>query len=122
MLRVDGDGSERLDFTYIDDLVEGVLLVLQAPEAHNQIFNLTYGRSRSIAELLAIVQQFFPEARVEHVARDNLMPFRGTLSVRKAQALLDYAPKYPIEIGMARYIEWYLSLARKEQKSAKEAA
>jgi len=121
-LRVDGDGSERLDFTYIEDLVEGVLLVLQAPEAHNQIFNLTYGHSRSIAELLAIVKQFFPEARIEHVVRDQLMPFRGTLSVRKAQELIGYAPKHSIEIGMAQYIEWYLSLARKEGKSEKKAA
>jgi nucleoside-diphosphate-sugar epimerase len=121
-LRVDGDGSERLDFTYIDDLVEGVLLMLQAPEAHNQIFNLTYGRSRSIAELLAVVKQFFPEAGVEHVVRDNLMPFRGTLSVQKARDLLGYAPAHPIETGMARYIEWYLSLARKGQSSEKKAA
>lgn len=121
-LRVDGDGSERLDFTYINDLVEGVLLVLQAPEAHNQIFNLTYGHSRSIADLVTIVKQFFPEALVEHVVRDNLMPFRGTLSVQKARDLLGYAPTHPIEIGMAQYIEWYLSLARKEQKNEKEAA
>lgn len=121
-LRVDGDGRERLDFTYIDDLVEGLLLVLQAPEAHNQIFNFTYGRSRSIAELLAIVQRFFPEAKVEHVMRDNLMPFRGTLSIKKAQGLLGYNPKYPIEIGMAQYIEWYLSLARQGQKGEKKAA
>jgi len=121
-LRVDGDGSERLDFTYIDDLVKGVVLVLQAPEAHNQIFNLTHGHSRSIAELLAVVKHFFPEAQVEHVLRDSLTPFRGTLSVRKAQELLNYAPTYPIEVGMARYIEWYLSLIRKVQKGDQKAA
>jgi nucleoside-diphosphate-sugar epimerase len=121
-LRVDGDGSERLDFTYIDDLVEGVLLVLQQPEAHNQIFNLTYGRSRSIAELLAVVKQFFPEARVEHVQRDHLMPLRGTLSVHKAQELLGYAPQYPIEVGMAKYIEWYRRLAGKGESGEKKAA
>lgn len=121
-LRVDGDGSERLDFTYINDLVEGVLLILQAPEAHNQIFNLTYGHSRSIADLVTIVKQFFPEALVEHVVRDHLMPFRGTLSVQKARDLLGYAPAHPIEVGMAQYIEWYLSLVRKERKGEKEAA
>lgn len=121
-LRVDGDGSERLDFTYIDDLVEGVSLVLQTPEAHNQIFNLTYGQSRSITDLLAVVKQFFPEARVEHVERDALMPFRGALSVQKARDLLGYAPKFPIEIGMARYIEWYRALARKGRADAKKAA
>ncbi len=122
VLRVDGDGSERLDFTYINDLVEGVLLVLQTPEAHNQIFNLTYGHSRSIGDLLGIVKQSFPDASVEHVVRDNLMPFRGTLSVRKARELLGYAPIYPIEVGMTHYIEWYRMLAQKGQSGAKRAA
>jgi nucleoside-diphosphate-sugar epimerase len=120
-LRVDGDGSERLDFTFIDDLVEGVRLVLQSPEAHNQIFNLTYGNSRSIADLLGIVKQFFPESLVEHVTRDNLMPFRGTLSIQKARAVLGYEPKYPIEIGMARYIEWYRDLIKGESGARKAA-
>lgn len=122
VLRVDGDGSERLDFTYINDLVEGVLLVLQTPEAHNQIFNLTYGHSRSIGDLLGIVKQSFPDASVEHVVRDNLMPFRGTLSVRKARELLGYAPIYPIEVGMTHYIEWYRMLAQKGQSGATRAA
>jgi nucleoside-diphosphate-sugar epimerase len=121
-LRVDGDGSERLDFTYVDDLVEGVLLVLQHPAAHNQIFNLTYGQSRSIAELLGVVQQFFPTARVEHAVRDHLMPFRGTLSIKKAQDLLGYTPQHSIEAGMAKYIAWYRGLFRKEGTSERKAA
>lgn len=121
-LRVDGDGSERLDFTFIDDLTDGILLVLQCPEAYNQIFNLTYGRSRSIADLLAIVRQFFPEANVEHVGRDNLMPFRGTLNIQRARDLLGYAPTRSIEVGMAQYIEWYRTIAQRGQIDEKKVA
>lgn len=121
-LRVDGDGSERLDFTFIDDLTDGILLVLQCPEAYNQIFNLTYGRSRSIADLLAIVRQFFPEANVEHVGRDNLMPFRGTLNIQRARDLLGYAPTRSIEVGMAQYIEWYCTIAQRGQIDEKKVA
>src|SRR2546422_8343749 len=45
-LRVDGDGSERLDFTYIDDLVEGMCRVVEKPAARGETFNLTLGASR----------------------------------------------------------------------------
>src|SRR5204863_865964 len=53
-LRVDGDGSDRLDFTYVDDLVQGVCLAIESPRSRNEIFNMTYGRSRAISELVAI--------------------------------------------------------------------
>lgn len=109
-LRVDGDGGERLDFTYIDDLVDGVCLTIQNPAARNQVFNMTYGSSRSIQDLVEIVKEHFPEVQVERVERDDLMPFRGTLSVAKAARLLGYAPRNPIEVGFPKYINWYRSL------------
>jgi nucleoside-diphosphate-sugar epimerase len=109
-LKVDGDGSERLDFTYIDDLVEGICLTIAEPPARNEIFNLTYGSSRSVSELVDIVRRHIPDVRVEHVERDRLMPVRGTLSVDKAVRLLGYAPANPIEVGFAKYIEWYREL------------
>lgn len=109
-LRIDGDGSEKLDFTYVEDLVEGICLMLQKPESRKQTFNLTYGGSRSIQELLAIVKQHFPEVKVESIERDKLMPVRGTLSVRKAKELLGYEPQNPIEVGFPKYIQWYRDL------------
>jgi nucleoside-diphosphate-sugar epimerase len=110
-LRIDGDGSERLDFTYIEDLIEGVLLAMQRPEAKGEVFNLTYGQARSIRELVEIVKAQFPLVQAETVERDRLMPFRGTLSVDKARRLLGFEPRYPIERGFPLYIDWYRSLA-----------
>jgi len=109
-LRVDGDGAERLDFTYVDDFVHGVCLCIEAPEARNQIFNITYGQARSIADMVGIVQQYFPRSEVEYRERDKLMPMRGTLSVAKAKQLLGYAPENPLEVGFPKYIEWYRQL------------
>src|SRR5207244_6992499 len=109
-LRVDGDGSERLDFTYVDDLVGGICLAIKNPSALNQIFNITYGRARSIQELVGVIKGEFPDVRVESVERDQLMPFRGTLSVKKARDLLGYDPQNPIEIGIPKYIQWYREL------------
>ncbi|MBL0348782.1 MAG: NAD(P)-dependent oxidoreductase [Elusimicrobia bacterium] len=106
-LRVDGDGSERLDFTYIGDLVRGVELAMVKDAARNETFNITHGQSRSVQELIEVVRSEFPNIKVERVERDKLMPFRGTLDVEKARRLLGYAPAYPIEKGFRDYIAWY---------------
>jgi len=111
-LRIDGDGGEKLDFTYVDDLVDGICLCIENPASHNQILNVTYGSSRSILDMATIVREHFPDIEVEHVERDQLMPFRGTLSTSKIQDLLGYAPKNPIEIGFPKYIEWYRELSQ----------
>jgi nucleoside-diphosphate-sugar epimerase len=50
---------------------------------------------------------------MEHVERDSLMPFRGTMSVDKAISLLGYAPQNPLEKGVKKYIEWYRNLVMK---------
>ena len=111
-LHVDGDGSDKLDFTYIDDLTEGISLVLEKPAARNDIFNLTYGASRSIKELVDILVEQFPDLECKHVERDKLMPFRGTLNVDKARELLGYNPQHPIEVGFKEYVDWYKDFTR----------
>lgn len=111
-IKVNGDGAERLDFTYVDDLVGGICQVIEHPAARNQIFNLTYGSARSIAELVEVLRRRFPDITVERGERDNLMPHRGTLSVGKAKRLIGYEPRNPIEVGFDKYIAWYRELMR----------
>jgi nucleoside-diphosphate-sugar epimerase len=111
-LSVNGDGSSALDFTYIEDLVQGLVLCIAKEEARNQTFNLTYGGSRTVKQMIGIVQEQFPGVQVNYQPRDMLMPERGTLSVEKAKKLLGYQPQYPLEKGFVRYIEWYKKLAR----------
>lgn len=109
-LQVHGDGTDALDFTYIEDLVQGLVLVMENKGAHNQIFNLTYGKGRSIDELVRVIREHFPGIRVSHVPKNALMPDRGTLSVDKARRLIGYNPRFPIELGFQRYIRYYKSL------------
>ena len=106
-LRIDGDGAERLDFTYVEDLVEGISLTINNPSARNEIFNLTYGKSRSINDLAELIQYHFEDVDFQYVERDNLMPFRGTLSISKAQNMLGFSPKHPLEAGLEKYVQWY---------------
>ncbi len=106
-LRVDGDGSDKLDFTYIEDLVSGIAATIGNPAAENEIFNITYGQSRSISELVEVIQYHFEDVEIERVERDALMPFRGTLSIDKIRDSVGYNPSFPLESGMEKYIEWY---------------
>ncbi|NJB67093.1 nucleoside-diphosphate-sugar epimerase [Desulfobaculum xiamenense] len=106
-IRVLGDGSDRLDFTYIDDFVNGMLCVLENENSRNQIFNITYGESRSLGNMADLVREHFPGARVRYVPKDNLTPDRGTLCVDKARELIGYRPEWPLERGFVKYIQWY---------------
>lgn len=105
-----GDGSDRLDFTYIEDLVNGLIRMIESEKSRNQIFNLTHGAGRSINEVAAIIRGQFPDLEVRHKERDRLMPERGTLNVDKAKKVLGYQPSFPIEVGIPRYIDWYRQL------------
>lgn len=106
-LVVDGDGRESIDFTYVDDLVEGICLAISKPEARNQIFNLTCGNARTISELIGVVRSFCPDVTVSHTERDRLRPFRGTLSVARAREVLGYRARHQLEDGIPHCVQWY---------------
>ncbi|WP_417835857.1 NAD-dependent epimerase/dehydratase family protein [Thalassospira tepidiphila] len=111
---IHGDGSDCLDFTYIDDLIHGVVCALGSENAKNEIFNITYGQGRTIAEMAEMVREHFPKTEVEYISKDNLTPDRGTLNVDKARRLIGFSPSNPLEVGYPKYIEWYKSFAKKE--------
>ncbi len=113
-----GDGSDKLDFTYIQDLIQGVIKSIEHPKAKNEIFNITYGQGREIREMAEIVKTHFPEISIEYQDKDSLTPDRGTLNIDKARDLIGYAPAFNLEKGYAQYIEWYKNI----QKSLKKAA
>jgi len=109
-LRVDGDGDERIDFSYVDDVVDGTVRAIADPAARNEILNITAGQARTLSDLIALVQEHFPEVEVEFVERDALRPYRGTLSIDKARRLIGYEPATTLEAGLDRYVAWYREL------------
>jgi nucleoside-diphosphate-sugar epimerase len=112
-IQINGDGSDKLDFTYIQDLIDGTILAMDKEEGKNEIFNITFGGARSLAEVVEILKGYFEKMNVEYLPKDKLMPDRGTLSVEKAKSVLGYESQYPIEVGLERYIDWYKSLYKK---------
>jgi len=113
-LIINGDGKEKLDFTYIEDLTNGILEVINNKKSINQIFNMTYGKGREINEMLNILKDYFPTIKIKKEKRDALTPYRGTLSMNKAKSLLNFKSKWDLDKGYRKYIEWYIDFFRKQ--------
>ena len=116
-LLINGDGKEKLDFTYIEDLTDGILNIINNKNSINQIFNLTYGEGREINEMVEILKKHFPKLKLKKKDRDDLMPYRGTLSMNKAKSLLDLKSNWKLEKGYKKYIDWYIDFFTKNKKS-----
>ena len=112
-IEIHGNGSEKLDFTYIKDLIDGITKVIENPNSKNEIFNLTFGQARSIDDLLDILKESFPSITIKKISRDKLMPKRGTLSIEKAKSIINYRPNWSIDKAYPEYIKWYLDFFEK---------
>ena len=110
---INGDGSGKLDFTYIEDFTNGMVQIIKKPASKNNIFNLTYGSAKSILDMVQILEKHFPSIKVKKTKKENLMPERGTLSVDKAKSILSYNPQWFLEKGYSEYIAWYKDLFNK---------
>jgi len=121
-LSLEGDGEDRLDFTHIDDLVQGLVLILTNKKALNETFNLTYGESRPLKALVSLIQRHFPGIEVEYKPWKHTVPHRGTLDIGKVRRLLGYAPQYPLERGYPLYMDWYETSGFRELVSLKKPA
>jgi nucleoside-diphosphate-sugar epimerase len=114
-LTITGDATSRLDFTYIDDVVNGARLALQSSKAVGEVFNLTFGCARTIAEVAAVICNHFPLITIESSMVQSTKPRRGTLRIDKARQLLGYCPEYSLEKGISKYILWMQSIIGQRQ-------
>lgn len=121
-LQIKGDGAERVDFTYIDDLVQGLVRVIASPAARNQVINVSAGNATSLLDAATLVTARFPGSTIQHLHRDPLVPKRGALDIGKAQRLLSFEPQWTASTGINAYVDWYLELqARAPQLFAIDA-
>ena len=103
-----GDRDERLDFTYINDLVQGLILAGLHDNAKGEIFNITYGDAQPVLTLVEILREYFPSLNFELKERNQATPVRGTLLNKKARTMLGFSPAYDLNTGYRKYVEWYL--------------
>lgn len=115
-ITINGDGKEKLDFTYILDFCEGIYkAIINKKKSKNQIFNITYGNARSLIEVKNLIKKKFNSQEFINTKRDKLMALRGTLSIEKARKNLNYKPKYNLVKGFERYYRWYKKVYEKKQ-------
>jgi len=104
--------DEKLDFTYVEDLADGCIKAGTKPKGENQTFNITYGKGKTLMNFAKILKKHFPDLEYKVTNRDAFRPKRGTLSISKAKKLLGYKPKYNLEKGIDKYINFLKSLKK----------
>lgn len=107
-LLLEGGGDGRLDFTNVDDLVEGITRGLALDGGRSRTFNITYGNARTIAELAAIVKSVVPSVRLEERPPAPEKPKRGTLEIGRAKEFLGFVPSRGLDTGYYDYCRWYV--------------
>jgi len=110
-LAIFGDGSQRRDFTYVDDAVRAFLLAAAREEAAGEVFNLGGDGVVSLLELAELLVE------VNGGGEYRLVPFppdRKTIDIgdyfadfAKARERLGWAPEVPLAEGLARTLEFY---------------
>ena len=106
-ININGDGEDKLDFTYIQDLVRGISYCCDNEKSKNETFNITYGNARKINDLISILQDEFKDIKVNYKEKEKFMPERGTLKIDKAKKIIGFKANYSIELGYREYISWY---------------
>ncbi len=102
-----GDGSTRRDYTYIDDIVGGVLGALAAPPGH-RIYNLGESATISLADLVSLLERTIglPAKRKHLPLQPGDVPVTYA-DISRARAEIGYDPKTPVAEGLAKFIAWF---------------
>ncbi|MCF8482210.1 MAG: NAD(P)-dependent oxidoreductase [Rhodospirillum sp.] len=107
-LPLEGGGSGRLDFTHIDDLVEGIVRSMALEEGRGRTFNITYGNAQPISELAKIIKSYLPQTVLEERPPAPEKPVRGTLMIDRARDYLGFKPRFDLLKGYSDYVRWYM--------------
>ena len=109
-----GDGSTRRDYTYIDDIIQGVMACLIYEGTLCDVFNLGESQTTTLTELIhAIEDALGQKAIINRMAEQPGDVPLTYADISKARSLLAYNPTTKIKEGIPKFVEWYLHV-RKE--------
>jgi UDP-glucuronate 4-epimerase len=108
-IKVFNYGKMQRDFTYIDDIVQGVVAALMAPGLDRyEIINLGNNRSEELLRVISILES---ELQVEAI--QELLPIQPgdvpatAADITRARAKLGFEPRTPIDVGIPNFVKWY---------------
>ena len=103
-----GDGNTRRDYTYIDDIIAGVLAAVDFEASDYEVINLGESRTVELRELISLLERELDAKAII----ENLPPQPGDVpqtfaDITKARRILGYDPQIQIEEGIRRFIQWF---------------
>ncbi len=114
---INGDGETSRDYCYIDNTVQANILaaVTENPEAVNKVYNVAFGERTTLNELFNMIKTGLAEHKPGIEEIDPIYgPFRkgdvrhSLADTSRVAGLLQYAPQYDVNRGMAATIDWYM--------------
>lgn len=104
------DDLER-DLTYVADTARCVVLALRKQHLKYSVYNVSCGENLRFSAILSALARVHPGFRFHRKEGGSLSPFfraslRGPLSMKRAREELGFEPRYDIERGLGRYLEW----------------
>ncbi len=119
-LPITGDGTETRDWTYVDEIINGLLAMGINEEAIGEAINLGSGMEHRVIDMAKMVNELTGnEAGVIYVERrDWDVKTRLLSSIRKAKRILGYEPQTTFEQGLKKVHEWFVKNWAEIQKSA----
>lgn len=108
-LPITGDGTETRDWTYVDDIINGLLAMGVKEEAIGEAINLGSGKETRVIDMANMINELTGNnAGIEYVKRRNWDAKRRLLSsIDKARRLLDYKPQTEFEDGLKKVHRWF---------------
>ena len=103
-----GDGTTRRDYTYIDDIIQGVRAAIDYDATDYEVINLGESRTVELRELIALLEKELDQKAV--IDRQSMQPGdvpQTFADINKARRLLGYNPQTQIEEGIHQFVEWF---------------
>ena len=103
-----GDGTTRRDYTFIDDVIEGVRAAIDYEKSNYEIFNLGESETVELAYLIELLEKNLGKKAI--IDRKPMQPGDVPVTfadISKARELLNYNPKTKIEDGIPKFTEWF---------------
>jgi UDP-glucuronate 4-epimerase len=109
-IHVFGDGTARRDYTYIDDIIQGVRAAIDYDKSMYEIFNLGESQTIELNELISLLEQALDMRAV--IDRQPMQPGDVPITfadITKSHELLGYDPTTKIAEGIPKFVEWFRS-------------
>jgi len=102
-----GDGSSSRDYTYIDDIINGITESIKKVKGY-EIINLGNSKPATLSNLITIIEKTSGiNAKINHEEMKPGDVFTTFADINKASKLLDYNPAASLEKGIGKFISWY---------------